>query len=392
MADARRLVDNEREGNALSIMEESFTSGAEVETARIINVNIDDWTVDCVSEYWGKKWTDLQVMAPYFHYMNGEGIYVQPEVGSLCWLCTPSDGRFGAPFILGFKSVHDLLEDNFRGGRQNLNPGDIMLRTRDENFVILRRGGVLQMGTTPTCQSMYIPLGNILKHFCEQYQLSTFGGKVKWTNTRTEETKDGNVYSTLTLQAKEKVSTSGNDVEATIGFHGDGEATRLNLSVYESGEENAELKVNLSVTKEGDVTWDIEQNWQLTAKNDIILIAEEGVFTATASSDATMASDSGNALVKASQGVATVDGLSEAVLKSATKSVVDAPIVHLGNGATSPVIKGDMLILFLTKLVGYLVTASSTPVPPFSPVAALVPASGLISDLNTLKSDISFTK
>jgi hypothetical protein len=388
----KQLVDNERKGDPLSIIEESYTSGAQIETARIINVNIDDWSVDCVSEYAAKKWSDLQVMSPYFHYMNGEGIYAQPEVGAMCWLCKPSDGRFATPFILGFQSVHDLVNDNYRGGRQNLNPGDIMLRTRDENFIILRRGGVLQMGTTPTCQSMYIPLGNILKHFCEQYQLSTFGGEVQWTNTRTEETQDGDVYSTLSLKAKEKVSTPGNDVEATIGFHGDGEATRLNLSVYESGEEDAELKINLSMTKEGDVTWDIEQNWQLTAKQDITLIAEEGSFTATASSDATMASDSGNALVKASQGVATVDGLSEAVLKSATKAVCDAPLVYLGNGATSPVIKGDMLLSFLGGLVGYLITAGATPVPPFSPVAALAPASGLAGKLSTLISQTSFTK
>jgi hypothetical protein len=374
------------------VVEEFFTGGAKVETARIVNVNIDDWTVDCVSEYWGKKWTDIQVMAPYFHIANGEGIYVQPEVGAMCWLCTPSDGRFGAPFILGFQSVHDLVADNFRGGRQNLNPGDIMMRTRDENFLILRRGGVVQIGATPVCQSMYIPLGNILRHFCEQYELKTFGGEATWTNTRTEETADGEVYSQLELKAKEMVNKAGHDVTAKIGFHGEGSATRLSMSVFESGETDAELKVDLAITKDGDVTWDIEQNWQLTAKNDIIFTAEEGAFTADAYSDVTLSSSNGNFLAKSSQGTATVDGMSEAVLKSTTKAVCDAPLVHLGNGATSPVIKGDMLIMFLGKLLGYLITASSTPVPPFSPVAALAPVSGMTGDLAALKSEISFTK
>jgi len=27
------------------------------------------------------------------------GIYAQPEVGALCWVCKPSTGRFAAPFV-----------------------------------------------------------------------------------------------------------------------------------------------------------------------------------------------------------------------------------------------------------------------------------------------------
>lgn len=225
-----------RIGNAQpTSMTESEWLGAEVETARIINVNIESWSVDCIAEHANKRYFDIQVMSPYFHFANGEGIYVQPEVGALCWICVPSSGRFAAPFVLGFQSAFDTDFNNFRGGRQTLNPGDIMMRTRDENFLILRRGGVLQVGATPVCQTMYVPIGNVIRHFCEQYELNTFGGVLEWKNTRTDETADGEVLTTLTLKVKEKVSTPEHDVLLTIGSHGDGAPTRLLLEVMDSG-------------------------------------------------------------------------------------------------------------------------------------------------------------
>ncbi len=54
---------------------ESRTIPALVETGRITNVDIERWSVNAVSEHGGKHWFDMQVASPYFHYMNGEGIY-----------------------------------------------------------------------------------------------------------------------------------------------------------------------------------------------------------------------------------------------------------------------------------------------------------------------------
>ncbi len=362
---------------------------AEIETARIINVNIETWSVDCIAEYANKRYFDLQVMAPYFHFANGEGIYAQPEVGALCWLCTASAGRFAAPFVMGFQSAHDEDFDSFRGGRQTLNPGDIMLRTRDENFLVLRRGGVVQIGSTPVCQTMYVPIGNFLRHFCEQYELNTFGGSLEWTNSRTDKTADGNVLTTLTLSVREKVDSPAHDVVLTVGSHGDGEPTRLELDIFESGETSAEVKVHLGMTKEGDVSWDIEQNWNLIAKQDIILLAEEGVFTADAKGDWSGASSNGNVLLKAAQGEAVVDGMKAFVGKSSTKSTLDAPLVHLGANAPSPLIKGDMLVPLLTNLFTYISTGVCAP---GAPIATAPAIAALTGQLSGLLSTVSFTK
>src|SRR5574337_1687504 len=112
---------------------------AVIEKGRIVNVNIKDWSVDVAGEYANKIFLDVQVASPYLHYANGEGIYVMPEVGAMCWICIPSTGHMAPAFVLGFMAPIDerkgddgQIPANFRAGRQNLNPGDIMMRTRDE--------------------------------------------------------------------------------------------------------------------------------------------------------------------------------------------------------------------------------------------------------------------
>lgn len=392
MARLRGLNLRLRPPEPMSIAEDRFTSGAQIETARIINVNIEDWSVDCMSELGSKRYLDLQVMAPYFHIMNGEGIYVQPEVGAMCWVCVPSAGKFAAPFVLGFQSTHDEEKDNFRGGRQALNPGDIMLRTRDENFLILRRGGVLQLGSTPICQSMYLPIGNWLKHFCENFGLYTFGGSAEWKNTRTEETTDGNVLSTFTLQAKEKVSSPQHDVVLTIGSHGEGEPTRLQLIVNDSGEEGNAAMVDLAITNEGDVGWVVEKGYAIEAKSNIQITSLEG--------DITVKADQGNLVMQAAKNINmkadgtdfTAEAAALAKLKGGSQATLDAPLVHLGNGAASQLIKGTELATWLGNLCAILVTASTTPVPPNSPVAALSPVGSLAGQITSLLSTVSFTK
>src|SRR5258708_39925591 len=109
-----------------------------IETARIIDVDVATYTVSIATQFSKKPQNDIGFATPYQHFNNGEGIYFMPEVGSLCWVCFPSDGN--RPFVLAWKSASD--EGDERSKKQDLNPGDIYLGTRDENFLILRRGGI----------------------------------------------------------------------------------------------------------------------------------------------------------------------------------------------------------------------------------------------------------
>jgi hypothetical protein len=369
---------------------ESEWRAASVETCRIINVNIESWSVDCVSEYGNKRYFDIQVMSPYFHFASGEGIYVQPEVGALVWLCVPSGGRFSAPFVLGFQSAHDESNDGFRGGRQTLNPGDIMLRTRDENFIVLRRGGVVQIGATPTAQRFYIPIRNFIRDFCENYELFTFGGELTWITERDDQTTDGAALTKFSLRAKEKADNKAHIATLTIGSHGEDSPTTLLLEIGESGDEGAKVMVSLTATKEGDVRWVSQKGYSIEAKESLQITVKEKDITITAEQGAYTVSAQKNVLMSSKTGEAVLDGKTKAVLKSSTQAIMDAPQVCLGNGAASPVVKGDMLVSFLTTLLTQI--SAFVCAAPGSPVVAAPAVASLTGQLSGLLSTSSFTK
>jgi len=363
---------------------------ASVETCRIINVNIEQWSVDCVSEHGNKRFFDIQVMAPYFHFLNGEGIYAQPEVGALCWVCVPSSGRFAAPFVMGFQSAHDDDFDSFQGGRQALNPGDIMMRTRDENFLILRRGGVVQIGATPTAQRFYLPIRNFIKDFCENYELFTFGGELTWLTQRDDQTTDGKALTTLTFKVKEHADNKLQIATLSIGSHGDSDKTTLKLEINDSGDDGNKVMVSLAITKEGDVGWTLEKGFAIEAKENVQITSLEKDITVKAAKGQVLVQANKAATMKSDTDAATVEGQTMAVLKSGTKAMLDAPMMHLGNGAASPLVKGDMLV----SLLGTLITQISTFAcgPPGSPVVAAPAIASLSGQLSGLLSTASFTK
>lgn len=163
--------------------------GSHIMEGKIIDVNVNNWTVDFVSQFDQKIFLNVQVGSPYMHTSNGEGIYAFPEVGAKCHLCIPSDGP--PPFILSFIMSMETKDntsgdkDNgtatFAGGRSRAKPGDIMMKGRDGNFCILHRGGVLQVGSTELAQRIYIPLGNLVTDISQNYHHHNTGGSIGWT-------------------------------------------------------------------------------------------------------------------------------------------------------------------------------------------------------------------
>jgi len=365
--------------------------GAEIETCRIVNVNITAWTVDVISEYGNKRYFDIQVMSSYFHPTNGEGVYVQPEVGAMVWVCKPSAGRFAQAFVMGFQSVFDSNTSDFSGGRQALNPGDIMLRTRDENFIILRRGGVVQIGATPTAQRMFIPIKNIIRDFCENYELLSFGGELTWTTQRDDKTTDGAAMTKFSLLAKEKANDPKHVAELTIGSHGDGDKTTLLLKVNESGAKDAKLMVSLTVTKEGNVTWTTEKDYVMKVKKNYQLESAEGDITVKASQGAVNVQASKAISIKSDTDAVKIEASQGATLKGGSSATIDAPMVSIGgSGASSPLIKGDKLVSLLSTLITQISTFTCAA--PGSPVVAAASVASLAGQLQGLLSTTSFTK
>lgn len=236
-----------------------------VETGVVANVNVRNMTLDWVSQYTGKQIPDVQWMSAYVHYSNGEGFTCVPEVGALCALCFPSDED--PPFVLGFltgpeqegadpgdleakiedpgvESEEDLPQSqttqaggstsvstnpsdaSFRAGRPILNPGDMYWQGRNENFVVLRRGGVLQLGATQICQRVYVPVGNIIRDFCENWEMTTAAGTMSWQVKRDTSNPAGDAPSEFELIARENAQDKKATVKLMIGTPRDNKAKK----------------------------------------------------------------------------------------------------------------------------------------------------------------------
>lgn len=178
-----------------------------IEEVTILDVNKNNYTCTVLTTHTSKQYTDIQVGMPYFNGENGEGIFAMPEPGAVGQLCRGSDTT--PPFLMCFiaRPNAETSDDgeplrstpeggsatdvSFRGRRMDMQPGDIALMGRDENFVILRRGGILQIGATDIAQRLYVPIGNFIRDVCENYSMDTLGGNIKWSIARQENSPTG---------------------------------------------------------------------------------------------------------------------------------------------------------------------------------------------------------
>ncbi len=239
---------------------------AAVHRAHIIDVNSREFTVDVRMEsHPFSTHFDIPWMVPYVSQVQGEGINVMPEIGSVCWVCSPSEEGKDS-FVLGWMPVEE--QGGYRSGRELLNPGDLHFSTRDGNFVFLRRGGIVQIGATPVCQRLYIPLRNVIRDLAENYELSTPAGDLTWQVNRTDEQGDGHRGTLLTLACKEFSDDPNKDPVAVlkIGSHGEGRETILSLETRDKG--GGTSKTKLEINKTGAVKWVVKQNHDLEVEGD----------------------------------------------------------------------------------------------------------------------------
>lgn len=342
----------------------SQTVPATIESGRILDVDVTTYTVTITTEFTKKPATGVKFATPYQHYANGEGIYFMPEVGSLCWVCFPSDHN--RPFVLAWGPATD--DGDARSKKKDLNPGDIYLGTRDENFLILRRGGVVQIGGGPLSQRLFLPINNTIKDFCENYSLQTFGGSLDWNVQRDVNTTDGTRPAMLSLLAREFADDPKPVAQLQIGSHGNGDDRILSLLIKESGQDGAADKIELSLGKDGTVKWHVTKDVEWTVDGDYKLKAKTLSFEA---SDAVTVKGKSIAIegqtgvdIKATGGNVTITG---------------APLVKIDStvqaGGTLPVAMAVPLLTWLSTHIHNI----TTPVPGSPTSPPTVPPPGSIS-------------
>lgn len=325
-----------------------------VEEATVTNVNINNFTVDVITRFTSKPFNDLQVASPYFHNENGEGIFVLPEVGAVCQVFRGGDTT--PPFVLGFMAIPSVrtsddgtptrstteggstTDVSFKGRRPDLMPGDICLRTRDENFIILRRGGVLQIGSTEISQRLYIPINNFIKDFCENYSMDTFGGNLRWTVERQENDPSGDapvsyVFHVNEHAQDEKASFRVRHFPVRGPEGGEKQVWEVMVAPKKINTETGaveEATYSMAVTMDGTKTEFIGASYSLRITEDYTLEAD------------------GNVLLKAG-GDAKLEAGGEARVKGA-RVVTDGDTSLGSANAIEPVPLGNQLFTYLTTL------------------------------------------
>lgn len=341
----------------------------------VVNVNKRDFTIDCLTRHTDKEVNDIQILAPYHHFQRGEGMHHLPEVGAKVMLAWPSDNT--PPFIMGYKAAAAVAGNNdetgqttrsttqaetpannavsFRSNRPDLQPGDIAFTTRDENFIYLRRGGVVQIGSTPIAQRLYIPVLNYVKDFCENYNISTFGGDITWTVERQENDPAGDAPATYVFHMNEFAQ----DAKASVRIRhlplaepGGGEKAAWDVVVAaqnidrDTGEFSSET-YTLSVLMDGSKTEFMGASREITVQGDDTLTVQ-GKRTVNVSSDEEH----------------NVDG--KLILVAGPQAVLEATGVYLGNrNASEPAVLGQQLYTWLAGLT--LPVSGSTAGPPSVP-------------------------
>jgi hypothetical protein len=239
-------------------------------------------------------------------------------------------------FVMGYQAPFDDENVSYRCNRQSMNPGDIMLRTRDEGFIILRRGGVVQVGATPITQRIYLPIQNYIKDFCENYELNTLGGSLSWLVHRTDEDTDGAVRTTVGLFVKEKANDPKHVATLTVGSHGEDDPDTLDLAVYDSGLDDQTLKVRLTITKEGEVSWQIEKTYTVTVKSDIVFESTEGKYELKAAKEVRI--EAGTDFEVKAAGNVKIEGAT-AKMKATGNVDIEGASVNCGGAGAVPAAK-----------------------------------------------------
>jgi hypothetical protein len=192
---------------------------AKIELAKVTSVNAREYSVDLMTIYTHKPLVDVPFATPYASSEHAGGINVMPEVGSHCYVVVSADKTC---FILGFVvnprsgSIVALEGDSqeeapsaeasisYMGNRPPLEPGDVMLATRDRNFIIMRTGGLLEIGATSMAQRVYIPIQNTIKDYFQRYEAHSPLGEIIWGHP--------------TLKVGEKITGSTDSTPALISY------------------------------------------------------------------------------------------------------------------------------------------------------------------------------
>lgn len=361
------------------------------------DVNLVNWTVDVRTVFDQKSYKDVSIATPYIHHNRGEGVYAMPEINSKCLVLLPSDG--GGITVIGFITSMESKEPNpeegddtrisFAGGRARAKPGDIILKGRDDNFVMLHRGGVVQIGASALAQRFYIPILGMINDVSLKYQHQNIGGDIRWEAvsaiddnpdvafTQTFRLKANDESASIKLQVGKvkDTPTSSAELEA-YGLAGiDQNAAVIELSVSPENFKNTgqflgvrnELNFKFLVTSDGSLYTFTKKVYLIRTDDAYIIQAKKKVSISSEDSISISAKKSLNLQgdqgirITAKDGVVSLQGGSDHVARvgSTVRAALPAPLVapFVGVSLAGP-ISGTVTIPMGVPITGTVTTGN----------------------------------
>ena len=186
----------------------SDSSTPSVYRCSVVAVDVDRFTMDVAEIGGAKQFFDVGYSVPYMHASHGGGLHFMPEVGAISYVMTTST-KDEKPVVLGYTGPavddSDDKDKSQRGNRPLMHPGDIYAGTVDGNYVFVRRGGVIDIAATKVCRRLYIPVNNYIKDFCQNYELHTMAGGIRFNVQRLLE-PTGMLPTSMRIEAKAMAS------------------------------------------------------------------------------------------------------------------------------------------------------------------------------------------
>ena len=358
-----------------------------IEQGVITDVDLQEGTCSFLSNA-GKITPGLEILSPYFHTHAGEGFFAVPDIGASVAVCFPSDNA--ASFVLGYlsgpedggvptpvegmeTSVSQITNEptegevrpsttTFRAGRLDVSPGSIVLHGRDGNKVVLHRGGVVEIGSTPLAQRFYIPVLNTIKDVAENAHVLTPGGQLSWTVDRKEDDEGASAPALYRLSLRDKVNDAKASVQIKMG-HVDS-SKRIEVVVAPTGIDVADGRV-VSVTPLYKMTVDQSGNKDVTLRGKLSYKVSAGRDVTVTGMDSLTVNGSRTVKItgmetKTITGMQTVTGVASTEVWSGTK-IIQAPIVMLGSTPIEQIPLGRLLLQWLQM---HVETGHATTPPP----------------------------
>ena len=363
---------------------------AAIDLVEVVGVDPDKCTVWVMGHLAEKEADEVPYAAPYISSSHAGGNYFVPEVGSDCYLFTADDGtKFVTAFVNNpqrsrpesdhdDKPIEGSSSDgpDFSGFREQMDPGDIYLGTAEGNRVFIRKGGVVEISSTPMCGRIYIPIENLVQDYFQRYRADSPLGSVEWghasvfsaesmSSVNPKEDAGVPVLVKYNIKSNIKDPTDNGKMHAVEVRLGDLGPDNLDLALDEShvfgseleedfepeaGEDTAGLlSVTVSDPNAGRVTYSFQVgrdgSHAVICKGRMHVEVSSGIYVKSPDG-AKM--DFGNEVdscieagkdgdLSASVQSATIDSVGEVSIGSQSTVIVDGTEVHIGGNAKTAV-------------------------------------------------------